>query len=148
MEEEEIYAWVALLAIFIIPLASIAPRILRKIMKNKEKEENLSQRTIISEKRQFQSSNNDNKYAQESEIKSSSSTTLSAKNKLVLGELVRGANTFEKIQKNTKLSNKELDEILGNLEKNAMLQVQQKKGLLGIKIELYPTDKGFKKYYS
>lgn len=97
--EEKIYAWVALLAIFIIPLASMAPRTLRKIMKNKKK---LSQRTI-SEKRQFQKSNNNNKYPQESQMKSS---ILSTKNKLVLGELVRGSNTFEKIQKIQDLTTK------------------------------------------
>ena len=51
MEEEEIYAWGALLAIFIIPLASMAPRILRKVIKNKEG--NLSRQTIIQEKNNF-----------------------------------------------------------------------------------------------
>jgi len=69
-----------------------------------------------------------------------------SKKMLVLGNLVRDSNTFEKIQKNTTLGNKELDSILGDLEENNMLKVHQKKGLLGIKIELYPTDKGIQKY--
>ena len=70
------------------------------------------------------------------------------KNMLVLGELHRGHRTFESIQKNTGLSNNELDSILDYLEKNGMLKVQQKQGFFGTKVELPPTDKGFKEYYS
>ena len=143
MEEETIYAWVALLAIFIIPLASMAPRMFRKIMKNRDR---LSNRTI-QEKRQFRTTTDNNEYAREPQIESSSST-LSTKSRLVLGELVIGSNTFEKIQKNTGLGNIELDKILENLEKDSMLKVQEKKSLLGIKIHLHPTDKGFNEYYS
>lgn len=66
----------------------------------------------------------------------------------VLGEINRGAKTFENIQKNTGLDIKELDSILQNLERDGMLRVEQKQGLLGLKIELYATDKGFKEYYS
>ena len=104
---------------------------------------------IIQEKEQFQTSDNDNKHTHESQMRSSSSTpTLSEKNRLVLAVLVRGSITFESIKKNTGISNKELDEILENLEKYKLLKVQQKKGLLGIKIELHPTDKGLKEYSS
>ena len=46
------------------------------------------------------------------------------------------------------MSNKELDTILEDLEKNGMLKVHQKQGLFGPKVELYPTDKGFKEYHS
>ena len=70
------------------------------------------------------------------------------KNMQVLGEINRGIKTFEKIQKNTGLDTKELDSILQNLERDGMLRVEQKQGLLGLKIELYATDKGFKEYYS
>jgi len=140
MEEESI-AWISLLAIFLIPLASMVPRMLRKRMKNKEKNSIISQR-IISEKRQ---SKTNSEYSKEIQIESSK---FQPKNMLVLGELVRGSKTFGNIQKNTGLDNKELDEILEDLEKEGMLKVQQKKGLFGIKIELYPTDKGFKKYSS
>ena len=70
------------------------------------------------------------------------------KNMLVLGELHRGRRTFESIKKNTGLSNNELDSILDSLEKNGMLKVHQKQGFFGTKIELHPTDKGFKEYYS
>ena len=52
MEEDTIYAWAALLAIFIIPLASMAPRMIRKIMKKQGKfvSKNNSRKRTISNK--------------------------------------------------------------------------------------------------
>ena len=67
---------------------------------------------------------------------------------MVLGELNNGTRTFEKVQKNTGLDSEELNKILENLEKQGLLKVQQKQGLFGLKVELYPTEKGFKEYYS
>lgn len=70
------------------------------------------------------------------------------KSMLVLGALNRGSKTFESIQKDTGLESGELDTVLEDLEKNGLLAVRQKSGLLGTKVELFPTDKGFKEYYS
>ena len=70
------------------------------------------------------------------------------KNMLVLGELNRGTKTFDNVQKNTGLTTEELDLILEDLEKKGLLKVHQKQGMFGTKIELYPTDKGMKEYYS
>ncbi len=67
---------------------------------------------------------------------------------LVLGELNRGANTFEKILKNTSLEREALNSILGELEKKGLMEVVQKKGMLGPKVELQVTEKGFKEFYS
>jgi len=67
---------------------------------------------------------------------------------LVLGELNRGANTFEKILKNTGLEREALTSILEELEKRDLMKVVQKQGLLGPKVELQVTDKGFKEFYS
>jgi DNA-binding HxlR family transcriptional regulator len=67
---------------------------------------------------------------------------------LVLGELNRGANTFEKILKNTGLEREALNSILEELEKKGLMEVVQKKGMLGPKIELQVTEKGFKEFYS
>ena len=67
---------------------------------------------------------------------------------LVLGELNRGANTFEKILKNTGLEREALNSILGDLEKRGLMKVVQKQGLLGPKVELQVTEKGFKEFYS
>ncbi len=71
-----------------------------------------------------------------------------SKNDLVLGALNRGSKSFESIQKNTGLDNQDLDAILEDLEKNGLMKVVQKQGMLGPKTELLPTDKGFKEYYS
>ena len=70
------------------------------------------------------------------------------KDMIVLGELNFGVRTFEGIQKNTGLDAKELDSILQELEKDGLLEVHQKQGLFGTKIELHPTEKGQKKFYS
>lgn len=67
---------------------------------------------------------------------------------LVLGVIHRGSNTFENIQKNTGLDSDTLDEILKHLENNDLIYVHQKQGLFGSKIEIHPTEKGFKEYYS
>ena len=125
-----------------IPLARIIPRALAR-MRNKDN----STQTIQDE--QFKP--NINKYSEESHGFSEPQREFSepqTKNMLVLGEMHRGSKTFESIQKNTGLNNKELDNILEDLEKKGMLKVQHKQGLLGSKIELHPTEKGFKEYYS
>ena len=70
------------------------------------------------------------------------------KKMMVLGELNNGTRTFEKVQKNTSLDTEELNKILESLEEQGLLKVQQKQGLFGLKVELYPTEKGFKEYYS
>jgi len=67
---------------------------------------------------------------------------------LVLGELNRGAKTFEKILKNTGLEREALTSILDELEKRGLMEVVQKQGLLGPKVELQVTEKGFKEFYS
>jgi len=73
---------------------------------------------------------------------------LETKDKQVLGELNRGVKNFEEIQKITGLERDELVSILKDLEKRRLMKVEEKSGLFGRKVELYLTDKGFKKYYS
>jgi len=70
------------------------------------------------------------------------------KHLLVLERMNRGAKNFEKIQKITGLKHDELVSILEDLEKKGMMKVEEKSGLFGSKIELYPTKKGIKEYYS
>lgn len=70
------------------------------------------------------------------------------KDMLVLGELYRGARTFENIKKNTGFGNDELNSVLEDLEKQDMMRVERKNGILGPKVELYATEKGIKKYLS
>ena len=59
-----------------------------------------------------------------------------------------GAGNFEKIQKITGLERDELVSILDDLEKRGLMKVEEKSGLFGPKVELYPTDKGIKEYNS
>jgi|TARA_B100001105_G_scaffold234356_1_gene208869 hypothetical protein len=145
------FSWIYLIIFLMVPLARFVPRLLRK-----KKLQNLSSQKIP--EKQFES--DFNKYQDQSdkqfeskptEFHKESSKTSSkpqTKNMLVLGELHRGVNSFENIQKNTGLTNTELDSILEDLEKKGLMKTQQKQGLLGMKTELIPTDKGFKEYYS
>lgn len=70
------------------------------------------------------------------------------KDMLVLGELYRGARTFETIKNNTGFNDADLESILDELESQGLMRVEQKRGIMGSKVELYATEKGFKKYLS
>ena len=61
---------------------------------------------------------------------------------IVLGSIQAGINIFDKIQKMTQIEPKELNLILEQLEKNEFIQVIEKNGLLGKKIEIKVTEKG------
>jgi len=67
---------------------------------------------------------------------------------IVLGAMHRGANTFASIQKKTGMDDGSLNKALENLEGRQMIKVAARKGLLGTKVEMYPTDEGFRRYYS
>ena len=128
---DEGFMWIYLI-FFMIPLARILPRLVRK-WRNKN---------ITLTENQFSSNNPEIGQRKESFEKPQN-------NKMkVLGELNRGIKDFNKIQKNIAIDNKELENILNDLEDQGLMKVVKKGGLFGIKIELYPTDKGFKKYYS
>jgi len=70
------------------------------------------------------------------------------KDMLVLGKICGGIKKFAYIQKDTGLGRDELISILDDLEKEGLVRVDQKSGMLGPQVELFVTDKGFKKYYS
>ena len=63
---------------------------------------------------------------------------------IVLGAIKHGIKKFEKIQKVTQIDPEELNLILENLEKRELIQIEEKKGWLGKKIELGVTAKGEK----
>ena len=65
-----------------------------------------------------------------------------AKDLIVLGAINNGAKQFDKICKVTKIKPEELNGVLEKLEKCGFINVQEKKGLFGKKIEMYTTDKG------
>ena len=143
------FSWIYLIIFLMVPLARILPRILKKYKIGGFQSQEMPQR-------QFESAFN--RYEDQSDKQFQSAPTESqeipksskpqTKNMLVLGELHRGVRLFENVQKNTGLTNEELNSILEDLETNGLMKTQQKPGLMGMKTELVPTDKGFKEYYS
>ena len=133
-----------------VPLARILPRVLRKYKIGGFQSQEMPQRQFESDFNRYEDQS-DKQFqptptqSQEPEKSSKPQT----KNMLVLGELHRGVRLFENVQKNTGLTNEELNSILEDLETKGLMKTQEKPGLMGgTKTELVPTDKGFKEYYS
>jgi DNA-binding HxlR family transcriptional regulator len=61
---------------------------------------------------------------------------------IVLGAIQAGIKKFDKIQKMTQIEPEELNSILEQLENSGFIQVAEKSGLLGNKIEILVTEKG------
>ena len=135
------FSWIYLIFFLAIPLARIIPRIIaRRRMTNPDErfQNNFDyNQEKIPERRQ-----------EEIPERRQENPKPKTKKMMVLGELNNGTRTFEKVQKNTSLDTEELNKILESLEEQGLLKVQQKQGLFGLKVELYPTEKGFKEYYS
>ncbi len=128
---EEGFSWIYLI-FFLIPLARILPRLVRKWRKGDN--------TFA--ENQFSPSNPEIEQRQKSFEKPQT------KEMQVLGELNKGIKDFNKIQKNSGINNQELENILKDLEDQGLMKVVKKSGPFGIKVNLVPTDKGFKRYYS
>ena len=63
---------------------------------------------------------------------------------IVLGAIKDGIKKFDKIQKIRHIVPEEVSSILDQLENKEFIQVEEKKGLLGIKVEIAVTEKGSK----
>ena len=138
------YAWIYLVFFLIIPLSRILPRIVRKWKeKNNPNPEQITAQSYQTEANSFTE-------PPKPEFKGDIPSQMKPKSleMLVLGELNRGVNNFNNIQKNLEIDTEKLDETLQSLEKQGLMKVQNKQGLFGPKIELIPTEKGFKKFYS
>ncbi len=134
---DENFSWFYLI-FFLIPLARLLPRLVRKW---KKKNDSFTQS-------QFSQSNPGTDQRQESFEKSPSFVKPQNKEMQVLGDLNTGTRDFNKIQKNLGINNQELEDILKDLEKQGLMKVVKKSGPFGVKVKLVPTEKGFKKYYS
>ena len=64
------------------------------------------------------------------------------KDLIVLGAIKHGVKKFDKIQKMTKMQPQELNQILEQLEGEGLVNVTEKKGWFGIKVEITTTEKG------
>lgn len=137
-------AWIYLVFFLVIPLSRILPRLIRKWKeKNRGAPEQFTQKPFQSTSETItESSRKTDREDIPGEMKPQSLDML------VLGELNRGVKNFNSIQRNLGIDSKPLEEALQSLENQGLVKVQHKQGLLGSKIELIPTDKGFKKFYS
>ena len=131
------FSWIYLIIFLAIPMARIIPKIIDRYRNGKSESETFEKR-----KKQSPTSSSD-----VSKMNKEFDQPLT-REKQVLGELHKGSNTFEKIQKNTGFDSPMLNSILEELEKNGLMKVIQKQGMFGPKVELYSTEKGFKEYYS
>ena len=61
---------------------------------------------------------------------------------MVLGAIRNGNKSFSKIRKAANVDAEEMDKILESLEERGLIQVQEKKGWLGTKVEITTTGKG------
>jgi len=132
---EEGFSWIYLI-FFLIPLARIIPRLVRKWQKKKDP---------FTENQFTQS---DPRIEQRIDQRQESFEKPQSKDMQVLGELNKGINDFNKIQKKLGINNQELENILKGLEDQGLMKVIKKSGPFGNKVKLVPTDKGFKKYYT
>jgi len=128
---------------FIIPFISIIRRYLRK-----RNTQNFSKSSEQYHEMQFQTNSSKIETPRRNLLEPEPEPKHETKDMQVFEVLNYGAGNFEKIQKITGLERDELVSILDDLEKRGMMIVKQKSGLFGPKIELYPTKKGIKEYYS
>ena len=143
------YMWIYLI-FFLIPLARIIPRLVKKWRKKESStftENEFSPNNPRIEQRQESIERSERQESIERSERQESIESPQTKEMQVLGELNKGVKDFSKIQKNLDINNQKLESILKDLEKQGLMKVIKKKGFSGIKIELYPTDKGFKRYY-
>lgn len=138
------YAWIYLVFFLIIPLSRVLPKVVRKWKeKNRGITTEFAQKTNQTTNETItESPPNPRREDIPKEMKPESLDML------ILGELNRGAKNFNSIQKNLGIDSKTLDKSLQSLEQQGLMEIQHKQGLLGPKIELIPTEKGFKKFYS
>jgi len=143
------FSWFYLI-FFLIPLARIVPRLIRK-WRNKD--------NLMGEN-QFNQNFQKTEQMPDSFEKPKSFETSQSFEKpksfekpveldmQVLSEINNGVRDFNQIQKNIGIDNKDLENILTDLEKKGLMKVVKKSGLMGNKVEIHPTEKGFKKFYT
>jgi len=145
------FFWIYLI-FFAIPLARIIPRVIRK-WQNKDKftpqtQHNQDFQKPLKERNERRDTFENVKSfdSQESFETSEPFEEPMEKDMQVLGEINKGIKDFNEIQKNVKINNNELEKILKNFEDEGLMRVIKKDGVMGSKIELHPTEKGYRKF--
>ncbi len=137
------FVWIYLIFL-LIPLSRILPRLIKKW---KLKNSGIPQQPFDN---QFQVSNNTISESSREIFRAQPQRESKPKSTdmMVLGELDHGTKNFDVLQKKLGIDNETLNSVLEDLENQGLIRVEQKQGLLGTKVELYPTEEGVKKYYS
>jgi len=65
---------------------------------------------------------------------------------VVLGVISRGISKFDKISQESNVEPKNLELILQKLENSGLIKVDEKKGWLSKKIEINPTENGYREF--
>ena len=68
------------------------------------------------------------------------------KETIVLGMISRGISKFSKISQEGKIEPEKLEVILQKLEKSGLIRVDEKKGWFGTKIDVRPTEEGYREF--
>jgi len=68
------------------------------------------------------------------------------KETLILGIISRGISKFDKISQESNVGPKDLESILHKLENSGLIKVDEKKGWLGTKIEIKPSEEGYREF--
>ena len=68
------------------------------------------------------------------------------KETVVLGIISRGISKFDRISQESNVDPKDLESILQKLEDSGLIKVDEKKSWMGTKIEINPTEKGYKEF--
>ena len=140
------------LVFFMIPLARVIPRLIRKWQnKNNPVSENQYRQDFQrpeQKQSQFESPETferSESFGREHSFEKSDEKPLNQK-MMVLGEINRGVKDFNQIQKITSIDNQKLESILKGFEDEGLMRVVKKDGIMGSKIEMHPTEKGYKKF--
>jgi predicted HTH transcriptional regulator len=135
-------SWQLIFVFFIVlMIARIVPRIL------KQRKMKLERSNVVTTDQPFLNEPKEQSFVREVKDQSfTKDTKPESKDMMVLGQINRGYKTFGEIRKTTGFDSEDLNSILEDLEKRELVRVVQKKGLLGIKVEILPTEKGYHEY--
>ena len=68
------------------------------------------------------------------------------KETVVLGVISQGTSKFDKISRESNVEPRDLESILQKLENSGLIKVDEKKSWHGTKIEIKPTEEGYKEF--
>lgn len=141
------FQWIYLI-FFLIPLARILPRLIRK-WRNKGMEENQFNQNFQKTEQIPNSFETPKSFERSQSFEKPRSPDKSLELDMqVLAEINNGVRDFNQIQKNIGMDNQELEKILSDLENKGLMKIVKKSGLIGSKVEIHPTENGFKKFYT